>query len=128
MIDGTRRATGDRLLVGMALENADHHIEVSVDVEKGELKPLRGTTPEGITGWTCRCERDDAGRLTCVLVAPVGTLGADRLGQGRHMLLSVHYENHGDADQPVRVHRWGGGLDGSCSSAEFRWIELVRRR
>ncbi len=122
------RPTGDLLRLGVACEGADGHAEVCVAPAAREprIEPLSGTHPEQISAWRFELTGSDKDvTRTYNFSIPSGPLGAEKLAPGGHLLLAVQYTND-DADglPPVPI-TWGGGLDGSRSTTDYRWVRLA---
>lgn len=119
-----RQATGDRLVVGVALENQDPVLEYAVAIG---AQPVT-VTPLGASDETVAPPRvtvDGTGKTRSVRIEiPARALGATKLEAGQRVLVAARYEDD-DADGfPAMPLNWGAGLDGSHSSAGFRWFEL----
>lgn len=121
---------GDQLLFGLALEDATQHAEVQVRAGAAApmLAPLYDTPESLLRGWRCELtEASDDTRLYTIRV-PYDALDVRRLRIGARLLMAVCYvDDDANGFPPVRL-RWGHGLDGTRSTAEFRWIEVGGRR
>ncbi len=122
------RPTGDLLRLGVACEGADGHAEACVAPAAREprIEPLSGTHAEQISQWRFELAGSDKSvTRTYNFGIPSAALGAGKLTPGGYLLLAVQYTND-DADglPPVPI-TWGGGLDGSRSTADYRWVRLA---
>lgn len=131
------RGAGDELLIGAALEGADGHAEARVDfaAESPALAAVGGAAAGGAatggaaTGGAAawRVERVESGKADVrriVLRIPVASLGGAKLSAGTRLLAAVRYTDD-DADGFPRTRlNWGGGLDGSERTDEFRWLRI----
>lgn len=118
------QATGDRLVLGVALEDHDPILEYAVAL--GAQPPT--IAPFGAGDETVALPRiavDGTGKTRTVRVEIAAqALGTAKLAPGPHVLLAARYEDD-DADGfPAMPLTWGAGMDGSHSSAGFRWFEL----
>jgi len=122
------QASGDVLYVGLAGENAEGPVEVRIlpGLSEPRLEPAFRTRPEQVAEWRCQLPRGDKpGPRTYSFSVPGRALGMSALARGQRVLVSVRYLND-DADGfPPTPLAWGGGLDGSRSATDFRWLELV---
>jgi len=122
------QSSGDVLYVGLAGENAERPVEVRVlpGLPEPRLEPAFRTRPEQVAEWRCELARGDKpGPRTYSFSIPGPAVGLSSLARGQRVLASVRYLND-DADgfAPTPL-AWGGGLDGSWSATEFRWLELI---
>jgi hypothetical protein len=127
--DASGATTGDQLFIGLAPENADAHVEVSIAPasDRPTLVPAHGTSADALTGWTCRLVPNPDPTVRKIhLEVPVQALGTSSLSLGARFLLAARYVDD-DSGLPAPDLQWGGGLDGSRSSEDFNWIRLGRR-
>ncbi len=126
-MDARGERAGDQLLLGVAREGADAHAEARVSPadEQPTIEPVHGTTAAQVAGW--RCERAPAAQDAAHIfefTIPAQALGVTTLSAGVRLLLAVQYVDD-DADGfPTVVHTWGGGLEGSRATNDYRWIAL----
>jgi len=122
------QSSGDVLYVGLAGENAERPVEVRVlpGLPEPRLEPAFRTRPEQVAEWRYELARGDKpGPRTYSFSIPGPAVGLSSLARGQRVLASLRYLND-DADgfAPTPL-AWGGGLDGSGSATEFRWLELI---
>ncbi len=118
---------GDQLLLGVVRAGRADPVEARIDpaASEPELLPLSETTTPSFRGWHCRrrsAKRGDA--LAYHFTIPAAALGGPALVPGDRILVAVQYVDDDAHGQPPATLRWGGGLDGSRSTAEYRWIQL----
>jgi hypothetical protein len=110
----------------VALEGADEHAEARlIAVESGpRVEPANRTAAVRVAGWQLRVADDGGKARVFELTIPAKSLGEPALRGGRRALLAVRYtDDDADGFQPAPI-AWGGGLDGSRSTDEFRWVRL----
>lgn len=118
--------SGDELLVGVALEGADEHAEVRlVNADSGpRVEAVHRTPSARVADWQLRVSDDGGKARRFELSIPAKSLGEPALRGGRRVLLGVRYlDDDADGFQPAPI-AWGGGLDGSRATDEFRWVRL----
>ena len=121
---------GDELLVGLALEGADHHVEFRLTAasEDGLVTPLVGTSPRQLRGWRfSTSDLDTGGRRRFVITVTAKSLGLRRFEVDRRFLACIRYLDDDGAGRRD-AHNWGEGLDTSRSSDGFLWLRLGSRR
>ena len=120
--------TGDELLFGLALENADRHVELRIAgaPDAPRLQPLHGTPAAALRGWRCQLDADqpDAARVYQVEI-PARSLGLSRFAPATRLLLAVRYADDDGGHAQRTDFTWGSGLDGSRSTSRFRWVRLA---
>ncbi len=121
-------ATGDELLFGLALENAERHVELRIAgaPDAPRLQPLHGTSAEALRGWRCQLDADqpDAARLYRIEI-PARSLGLSRFAPATRLLLALRYADDDGGHAQRTDFTWGSGLDGSRSTSRFRWVRLA---
>jgi hypothetical protein len=126
-VDPGGEPSGDQLLLGVAREGADARAEVRISPadEQPVLEPVYGTTPAQLEGWHCeRVAGPQEGQQTYRFTISSRALGLESLSAGARLLLAVRYvDDDADGFPPV-AHTWGGGLDGSRSTSDYRWVQL----
>ena len=123
--------TGDDLLFGISAENSTAHAELHLDIASAQppLRPARGTIVAGLDRWQCTCTKSGSGNdelRRCHIRIPKHALGLQALEQQTRLLLSVRYRDDDADGLPATILSWGGGLQGSHSAQDFRWIQLER--
>ena len=116
------------LYLGLAVENADVHTEVSIEnlTDRPRLLPAGGTTKKQVRSWRCRLSKDERGRALCIISIPARALGLEKYESGTRLLLATRYvePQAGGRTMPL-VLEWGRGLDGGRSTARYHWIQLL---
>ena len=127
-VGADRTASGDDLLIGLAVEGGAEHVELRVDtsVRPAALKPVYGTAAGNLSGWTCRVTPGQAeDERVCEVVVPASALGVTHLRSSTRLLVAVRYVDD-DADGLGTVPlAWGQGLDGRRTASGFRWVRLA---
>jgi hypothetical protein len=125
--DSSGQGSGDLLLLGVAREGGDLHAQASLNPvgQSPVLEPMRGTSPRQLDGWRCEVEAGKSGPRTYHITIPTRALEGRELSAGDFLLISVRYLDD-DADGfPSVPLVWGGGLDGSRSTTDYRWVRLA---
>ena len=121
-------AAGDDLLIGLAAENGDGHVELRVDTSAASpaLTPVYGTAARDLSAWKCRVMpgRADDERIWEVVV-PASALGTTRLRPSARLLVAVRYVDDDADGLGVVPLMWGQGLDGRRTAEGFRWVRLA---
>jgi hypothetical protein len=130
---------GDALLVGLALEGQDRHVELRLETaspganagrDDGAppeqlLSAIHGTPPSWVGAWRVSVESDQ-GERTWLLTIPAASLGVDRLLENARLRIALRYLDD-DGSALREDHVWGGGLDGSRSTEPFAVLHLAGR-
>lgn len=118
---------GDRVRLGIAAENADEHFEIELcdDPDRPDAAKIVSLNGRPLdAGWIA--SRSSSGdRRKYVVKAPASALAPSMLSAGSRLLLSARYADRDAPGASTKVLMWGGGLDGSRSSADFRWVRLA---
>jgi hypothetical protein len=119
---------GDELLLGLALEDAEQHVELRIAAarEVAELEPVHGTHAVALRGWRCQGKADQSGtKRTFHIEIPVRSLGVSQLAPGTRLLMAVRYHDDDGGGGERTQFAWGSGLDGSRSTSGFHWLRVV---
>jgi hypothetical protein len=117
---------GDRLLVGVARAGVPNHVEYRIDPASDTPSLTSSDAGERTSPQSANVtlEAAKSGPRIWRLTLPSTTFEKDPFRPGDRLLLAVHYVDD-DADGfPPTVLSWGGGLDGSRSTAQFNWLAL----
>ncbi len=118
---------GDQLYVGVAAAGRATPLEVRFDAAGKDPAPVAsfGTPAAQVEAWKCEATPVTKGQPTAYHVTiPASALGVGGLAAGTRLLLAVRYvDDDADGFAPTTLV-WGGGLDGSRSLLEYRWLEL----
>ena len=122
---------GDDLLFGLSAENSTAHAELHLDIASTQprLRPANSTIVEGLDRWQCTCTLSGSGDdelRSCHIRIPKRAFGRKALKPRTRLLLSLRYRDDDADGLPATILNWGGGLQGSHSAQDFRWIQLER--
>lgn len=113
---------------GVAVQDQDDRTEVEVRIvgDTARLAPLDGAAPARIKSWRCTVSPSSAASAvrTVRIDIPIESLGLSALTPQRLIRLAARMTT---AAPSASDTRWGGGLAGSRSSTEFRWLRVVRK-
>lgn len=117
---------GDYLLLGAARAGEAGHTEARLDPPRTQFTAIESPTVTDLA-WRCtRGESTGADTVTYLLEIPTADLGGPDLREGDSLLLSVCYhDDDGDGTAGTEL-RWGGGFDGSGTTANYRWLRLIQ--
>jgi len=118
---------GDQLFVGVARAGSPTPLEVRLEPAAQPPAPAAvwGTSPAALQDWKCETATAAKGLPTTFhLTIPASALGGGKLTPDTRLLLAVRYvDDDADGFAPAALS-WGGGLDGSRSTADYRWLRL----